>query len=55
MIPPINLPDIVSEVRTVFERYEEALQANDIPVLEELFWNRGKHILRCKLAVIHWP
>jgi len=36
---PINLPDIVSEVRAVFERYERALQANDIPVMEELFWN----------------
>ena len=36
---PINLPDIVSEVRAVFERYESALQANDIPVMEELFWD----------------
>lgn len=36
---PINLPDIVSEVRAVFERYECALQANDIPVMEELFWD----------------
>ena len=35
----INLPDIVSEVRAVFDRYERALQANDIPVMEELFWN----------------
>ena len=36
---PINLPDIVTEVRAVFDRYESALQANDIPVMEELFWN----------------
>jgi Protein of unknown function (DUF3225) len=36
---PINLPDIISEVRVVFDRYECALQANDIPVMEELFWN----------------
>lgn len=35
----INLPDIVFEVRAVFDRYERALQANDIPVMEELFWN----------------
>ena len=35
----INLPDIVLEVRAVFDRYERALQANDIPVMEELFWN----------------
>lgn len=35
----INLPEIVAEVRAVFERYEAALLANDVPVLEELFWN----------------
>lgn len=35
----INQPDIVAEVRAAFDRYERALQANDIPVMEELFWN----------------
>lgn len=35
----INQPEIVAEVRAVFERYEAALLANDVPVLEELFWN----------------
>ena len=35
----INLPDVVAEVRDVFERYEAALTQNDVPVLEELFWN----------------
>lgn len=35
----INRPEIVAEVRQVFERYEAALQANDVPVLEELFFN----------------
>ncbi|MBM3523452.1 MAG: oxalurate catabolism protein HpxZ [Alphaproteobacteria bacterium] len=35
----INIPEIVAEVRSVFERYETALLANDVPVLEELFWN----------------
>lgn len=34
----INLREIVAEVREVFLRYEAALQANDIPVLEEIFW-----------------
>ncbi len=33
----INDPEIVAEVRAVFDRYEAALQANDIPVLERLF------------------
>lgn len=35
----VNLPDVVAEVRAVFDRYEAALTANDVPVLEELFWN----------------
>jgi hypothetical protein len=35
----INLPEVVGEVRAAFDRYEAALQANDIPVLEEMFWN----------------
>jgi len=35
----INLPDVVAEVRAVFERYERALTENDVAVLEELFWN----------------
>ncbi|RDC75397.1 oxalurate catabolism protein HpxZ [Rhodovulum sp. 12E13] len=35
----INLPDVVAEVRAVFDRYETALTENDVPVLEELFWN----------------
>lgn len=39
MTPELNLPDVVAEVRQVFDRYEAALQANDVPVLEALFWN----------------
>lgn len=38
----INEPDIVAEVRAVFDRYEKALTANDVPVLEELFWNAAE-------------
>lgn len=38
MTPELNLPDVVAEVRRVFDRYEAALQANDVPVLEEFFW-----------------
>jgi hypothetical protein len=43
--PEINLTEIVAEVRAVFERYEAALLANDVPVLEELFW-RSPHTIR---------
>ncbi len=35
----VNLPDIVAEVTLEFERYEAALLANDVDVLNELFWN----------------
>jgi len=34
----INLPDVVDEVASAFERYEAALIANDVAVLNELFW-----------------
>jgi hypothetical protein len=39
MITDINIPEVVAEVTAVFERYERALTANDIAVLDELFWN----------------
>lgn len=35
----INQPETVAELRTVFDRYERALMANDIAVLNELFWD----------------
>jgi len=41
----INLPDVLDEVATQFARYEQALIANDVGVLDELFWN-SPHTLR---------
>jgi hypothetical protein len=41
----INLPDVLAEVTAVFNRYEKALVANDVAVLDELFWN-SPHTLR---------
>ena len=35
----INIPEVVAEVRAAFERYEKALNANDIDVLDSMFWN----------------
>src|ERR1700731_4370403 len=35
----INIPDVVAGVTAAFERYERALVANDIEVLDALFWN----------------
>lgn len=34
----INIPEIVAEVRAVFDIYEQALIANDIAMLDGLFW-----------------
>jgi hypothetical protein len=33
----IDLPEVVAEVRTAFERYEEALVANDVAALDAMF------------------
>lgn len=41
----INLPDVVAEVTVTFARYEAALVANQVEVLDELFWN-SPHTLR---------
>ncbi len=35
----INIPEVVAEVTAAFRRYEAALVANDVPVLDELFWD----------------
>jgi hypothetical protein len=38
----INLADVVAEVTAAFNRYETALVANDLSVLNELFWNDAR-------------
>src|SRR6266436_7442776 len=35
----VDLPDVLAEVTAQFERYEKALVANDVAVLDELFHN----------------
>jgi hypothetical protein len=35
----VNLPEVVKEVTAVFQRYEKALNDNDVAVLDELFWD----------------
>lgn len=34
----INLPEVAEEVRAAFDRYERAIQSNEVAVLDELFW-----------------
>ena len=41
----INIPEMVAEVTQAFERYERALVANDVEVLDALFW-KSPHALR---------
>lgn len=41
----INIPSVVAEVTEAFERYEKALNSNDVAVLDELFW-KSPHTLR---------
>ncbi|TAJ95409.1 MAG: oxalurate catabolism protein HpxZ [Reyranella sp.] len=41
----INIPEIVAEVTAAFNRYEAALNSNDVAVLDELFW-KSPHTLR---------
>lgn len=45
MSAEINLPDVLAEVQAVFDRYEQALVANDVAVLDELFWD-SPHTVR---------
>jgi len=34
-----NIPEIVAEVRELFERYETALEVKDVAALDATFWN----------------
>jgi hypothetical protein len=38
-MPEINNPAIVAEVRAAFERYDLGLAENDVPVLDDSFWD----------------
>lgn len=44
----INIPEVVEEVRALFERYERALVERDIAVLDDSFWN-SPHTIRAAL------
>jgi len=40
----IDLPEVMAEVKAAFERYENALVSNDVPVLDELFCDDSRTI-----------
>src|SRR5688572_16724030 len=39
VMPEISIPEVVAEVRTAFNRYEQALGNNDLDTIDSLFWN----------------
>src|SRR5258707_15355343 len=41
----ISIPSVVAEVTAAFQRYEKALNTNDVVTLDELFW-QSPHTLR---------
>jgi hypothetical protein len=41
----VNIPEVVAEVRALFERYERALVDKDVDVLDVTFWN-SPHTIR---------
>jgi hypothetical protein len=43
-----NIPEVVEEVRALFERYETALEEKDVDVLDDTFW-RSPHTVRYAL------
>ncbi|HXL68151.1 MAG TPA: oxalurate catabolism protein HpxZ, partial [Xanthobacteraceae bacterium] len=40
----VNIPNVVAEVSTAFARYEQALVANDVATLDELFWDNPRTV-----------
>src|SRR5262245_7819246 len=40
----VNVPEVVAEVRAAFDRYERALNANEVGVLDQSFWNDPRTI-----------
>jgi hypothetical protein len=43
-----NLPEVVAEIRELFERYEQALVDRDVAVLDAAFW-QSPHTIRYSL------
>ncbi len=41
----VNIPEVVEEIRVLFERYEQALIDKDVDVLDATFWN-SPHTIR---------
>jgi hypothetical protein len=40
----IDIPEVKAELEAAFDRYEAALVGNDVPVLDELFWDSASTV-----------
>ncbi len=49
----INRPDVVAAVTAAFERYEQAFQAGDVAVMDELFWD-DQRVVRFGVADVQY-
>lgn len=49
MLLPIDDPSVLAEVTAAFERYERALNDNDVRTLDALFWD-SPHTVRYGIA-----
>jgi hypothetical protein len=38
----VNIPEVVAEVRALFERYEQALIDKSVEVLDATFWDSAR-------------
>ncbi|NJK63373.1 MAG: oxalurate catabolism protein HpxZ [Synechococcaceae cyanobacterium SM2_3_1] len=45
----INRPEVVAELRKVYDRYEQALCSNDVVTMTELFWDSSE-VVRLGIA-----
>lgn len=41
----VNDPEVIAELRALYPKYEQALVANDVEKLVEMFW-AGPHVMR---------
>ncbi|MGE0723943.1 MAG: AtzH-like domain-containing protein [Alphaproteobacteria bacterium] len=44
-----NIPEVIEELRAIFERYEQALIDKDVDVLDATFWN-SPHTIRYSMT-----
>src|SRR5262245_34403007 len=49
----IDLPEVVAEVTSAFERYEQALVSNDVAAVSALFLNDPRTIRYCICANLY--